>query len=50
VDVVHYLVEKGANIHAKAEVRERGCPALHVVASCLTGLCAGRKHATPLGS
>jgi ankyrin repeat protein len=35
VDAVQYLVEKGANIEATS-VRERGCIALRVLASCLT--------------
>jgi hypothetical protein len=47
VDAVRYLVEQGANIEATNNVRDRGCIALRVVASCLTGLCAGWRHAAP---
>ena len=50
MDAVRYLAEKGAKIEAKSDVRERGCIALYVVASCLTGLCAEEIHAAPLGS
>jgi Ankyrin repeat len=50
VDAVRYLVEKGANINATNNVRERGCIALRVLASCLTVLCAGWMDAAPLGS
>jgi hypothetical protein len=44
------LIGKGANIEATDDVRELGCIALNVVASCLTGLCAVWMDAAPFCS